>query len=493
MKTLINFLKLIVLILEKALFTGIKKTKNHLVQEGSPQSTALEIDTKKLRQLSSKLLALDTEAYYLSLYKQLNELYEGQEGVFNKETSPLRFYRVNVDEDGLILIGANKEENLHYSDFELLKISMAIYQLAYACSLHNDNAKYVISKGITPLLMSPLVTIFKNSETIKMNALLRQLVFSMANKKNTSQVFNCENANAMVIQRAYRKKQYLEANKKGLVSTEEINKQLQESMDAHLIKINNPLPVKRSELTTQYKMQWASEAKGEYNVLAKRLVSSLVFYRSHEKFKNKLKYVVEQLNAHLQQLPKGERKYIIVVKQDCYAKSNHWCVGLALPYLQIKPAAILFPNEVSDFKEKNADLKHSVFIDDAAYSGRQLRDDINSLTIDSLNIIILLPYYSAHALSKFTSFSSHVSFIGGEKMFYPREFQNIKELWSLKESDQINALFDDEWSLPSSKAGVFFAHKVADSASTYLQGGGLSKLHSNEVDLIPDIMPPYRV
>ena len=434
----------------------------------------------ELKTLPDSLVHLDIYSHYMSLFRRLQQI---NSDPFNqyKSDAPLMCIRLRVSDDGHLMLNDQTETKVSYTTKEAKRIAIAIYQMAYAYTLNPENRdRLLLSKGIAPLLMLPFVHLHGTEEVLKISAAFRQLIFSFNKKLNSYSMNSVESEHtlsAQIIQRAFRAHRF---HKKELVA-EPFSETLIQSMHDHLILLNSNIPTPLPLLTTAQKRAWAESAKPGLQDFALKVATQLVTYRSHTKFMARLLGVVHQFNIYLQSLPIDNQDYVIIVPRTPPIKSNHWVTGLALPHLIKKPHAILFQNEVQAFHEKNPTIKHCVLLDDAIYSGRQMRDYLSLIPKTGLTPILIFPFYSRR-IHDFHQMG--IKCFLGELMLQPHQ------LWTYDDLRTLDLHIKHDWSPPSNKIGTFFNHRMADQASTFLDG--LSDLNQNHRRLIPFHIPkPY--
>ncbi|MFC3908463.1 hypothetical protein ACFORL_05160 [Legionella dresdenensis] len=437
----------------------------------------------ELRKIPDVLRNINHFEHYMSLYEQLIKINPDDYNQSSKTEGPLVHYRLRLDGDGLIRLSDIREQNISYSPHEAKQIAIAIYQFAYSYTLMNDKKDYrFLDAAIGSFLMRPFTTIHGTDDVRAVNNLFRQMVFSYKQKieKNRQNLPNEEHANsARLIQRAFRKHRFQQNNK----PIEPLSEDLKQSMHVHLILENPRKPEPRAVLTVKQKMQWSQLAIPGMEELAQKVATHLVFQRNHNKFISRLREVVKDFNQFLHSLPSDQQEYVIVVPRESRAKSNHWVTGLALHYLVKKPLAILFADETKEFITKNQTIRHMVFLDDALYSGRQMEQLVSRANQPGINSILILPFYSKRI---FYLQRSNVCFLG-ELMLTPHDMICDKriqpQMWTTEDNEKLNKNLPNNWSWASSKIGVFFDHRVADNASTFLND--LHAINQHGEELVP--------
>lgn len=432
----------------------------------------------KLHDISETLQELDVIQHHLKLYEQLCGYCDNPEDVFNPVSSPLTHHRLYVDIAGLLRINSNEEGKIQYSPYEAKRVAIGIYHLAYSYSLKPEtDSTYYISNALRPMLMKPFLELYGTQEVREINNALRQLTYSLARRIEQTPASSAEEEqvnSAVKIQRAFRVHRYIQS---GVNRVEDISPELQENLDYHYIPRKPNFPADEVDFTPEQKKSWAEQAKPGYRHLAEDFAKFGISYRSHAKFMKRFADVIQQFNVYLASLPLEQANYVMVVpsiKDNRKLKSNHWVCALALPLLVKKPMAVLFPQEIDAYISREARLSHLVFLDDAVYSGRQLRTIIQQTNHIHLNKLVLLPFYTDVGINRI---GKEHHFILGEMMLRPVHW--------LKDTSIIDAMFNGYSKPASSKVGTFFQHKIADDVSTYLEEYGNEHLHNQSENIIP--------
>ncbi|MBS0651919.1 MAG: hypothetical protein JSR39_00150 [Verrucomicrobia bacterium] len=232
--------------------------------------------------------------------------------------------------------------------------------------------------------------------------------------------------------------------------------------------------------------------------------SEAVSHVTFDAFKQKLGDVVDEFLQHVMSLPEGDRGYVLVV--DEREKSNSWALSLCLDKLAAHPPLnVIFKEDLSKVYQ-NQKVKHVVFIDDASYSGSQLKGSIDECSLhfpmmpQLKGVHVLVPFLSAVAKEKILdSLQSEESLEG--KVFFPNSIpihaiQDLPEVsgGKIKHSDvsnfadQIDALYKgSDVHLAKDRVPklhlIAFDHKVPDS---------LSVVTPLMESLVGKIVPPYK-
>ncbi|MFZ4098948.1 MAG: phosphoribosyltransferase-like protein [Chlamydiia bacterium] len=148
----------------------------------------------------------------------------------------------------------------------------------------------------------------------------------------------------------------------------------------------------------------SSEAYSKLSQPSKEALSKLI--RAHaikaisfEKFMAALQATLKDALEDIMSSPPEERDYIIIGGH--VAKSYNWVIALGKNVLATHPPkAILRRSEVSDYLATHKNIKHVVYLDDAAFSGTQLKDNIShALTGDQdLRVHVAIPFMTRTAI-----------------------------------------------------------------------------------------------
>ncbi len=225
----------------------------------------------------------------------------------------------------------------------------------------------------------------------------------------------------------------------------------------------------------------------------------VIIHVTFEQFKQKLEAVVDEFLLHLMSLPAQDRGYVIVT--DMKEKSNNWVLSLCLPQLaKLPPVDVLCKGNFKKFYD-NPQIKHIVFLDDAAYSGEQMGGDIEETAQyvrymrDFKAIHVLVPYLSHHAVEKIKA-DMHAAGLEN-RLFFPTYAQipSVSELPlrspSRIDRDAIEDFVSDIEQMHSDLSPekvrrshlISFDHKIPDS---------LSVITPLMESLVGPVTPPYK-
>lgn len=375
--------------------------------------------------------------------------------------------KLTVTHEGLLEATAVDVHPVNYTPVEAARVAKAIYQLAYSYTTnpHSDSS-LPLRKAIGFFLMRPFAKLYPTEEVLTILNCYRALEFSFYRHLRYNEAYpNVEQVmphGTTLIQRRFR----AHRQAKRIRSREEMSDSLKNSMRAHHVSLNPATPADLCAPSKEEKEQWLSKQK-IHEALYRKVLDNLVYYRSHAKFMKRLQICVHDFNTLLRSLPRDLHNYALVVPKYL-VQSNHWVSALALPTLERKPIAILFPDEVKASVLQAPSMKHFVFFDDAIYSGRQMHELISKSWVAGATYTLIVPFYNEVGLVR-TRYVNH--YILGERMLRADEMRSeymSRNTWRHNDSQILNQVFSKEYNTATSKVGVFFQHTTADEASTFL-------------------------
>ncbi len=428
---------------------------------------------------------LNAKPYPPALYQQLYAAIQKHNdrrdlGFLETFIHVLAKHRLFIDREGVLAFNPVAEPNLHYDASEAQLIARALFKMAKDLPEDKLSEKYLCAqKGIFYLLkafsrLNPTLEVLK----VKWDFLC--YCYEINGKMMAEDNQQSPDKASTIIQRAFRKHIYRKAIKVGSLRPIELNALSLSPEQTTFLTPPIPKPVKF--LSGIQKKEWAKKAWHKYQSLASKM-AELVVFRTHGTFLRQLSGVVTRFNEYLHSLPQAQRSFILVVpKSPC---SNRWVTAFGLKYLTKLPEAIVEINEVKEYIKKNPQVKHLVYMDDAIYSGRQLSGYLEASNCGPSQVVIA-PFYQSTGM---TRFNKKVVKILGERMLTPDDLYQSK-LWSFEERTFFNDTFPQDWSSPSSKVGVYFQHRMADSASTFLNSLVFDKSLIPEEPLKPYYQKP---
>ena len=291
----------------------------------------------------------------------------------------------------------------------------------------------------------------------------------------------------------------LENHKRRLNDFEQLVKFYYQKNHVHWLYPKKTYPFNKKRLETYYS-KYKNE---EHRELIKRIIDNTV-HINFEKFYKSIKNCVSQFNKVI------KNEYIIILGANTsYGSSNKfelniplnksgfWTFMLCYPLLKKKPKDIIFNFElaleyetIKYYKTKKY-IKDFVFFDDCSYSGNQLFEQVignsqkeltllatkfntnivnikyNNILIKTnprkiINIHILLPYISSHALKQMNIINKSSIF----RMILYNDYI-VKNYYDLLGLYNINKIKNElDINIYMNHTPIYFDHKFADSVST---------------------------
>lgn len=303
----------------------------------------------------------------------------------------------------------------------------------------------------------------------------------------------------ITLQRAFRKHLFVKNNnliKKPIQSSEWLEKNLPEDYKNYPIELKPPVPTVNCAIDHKKAEKWVGAHIIDSRLLARKVIQATV-YRSFKKFENNLAFGVRSFNISLASLPEENRNYILVLPFR-RSKSNTWITNLALKFLAKPPAKILFLDEVKEFfaDHKNNAIQHILLLDDASYSGKQIRDDVLSpLRYDipeSINIHVVIPFMTKIALARIEHLNN-ITIHRYERMLTIGELGHLG-MFSRQEMDYLNKHQRGKYEA-TNRTLTYFDHSIADDYSTLhgiLRWGNSIEGGFTHEQFIPAVIPPYK-
>lgn len=324
--------------------------------------------------------------------------------------------------------------------------------------------------------------------------------------KHGLQYASDEVAAATIIQRAFRKWRFMQEASKGATSEQVARLYLKMKDWSEQGFARHPrVPLDSKSITAERCKQAMSKDLPELISAQNPIISpEVISHVSFEAFKVKLNAIVDEFLQHLMSLPEGERGYVIVV--DEREKSNRWALSLSLDKLALLPPIDVIYKEDMARVSRNPHVKHIVFLDDASYSGSQIKDGVDQCSMHFLQmpqlkaVHILVPFLSSVAKKKILSVQEYEASVQ-DKIFFPRSspISSVGELpvatkGSVKGSDvsqfaqQIASRYQGyDGHLSKDRVPLLhlfsFDHKIPDT---------LSVVTPLMQSLVGEIVPPYK-
>lgn len=284
------------------------------------------------------------------------------------------------------------------------------------------------------------------------------------------------------------------------------NEALSKQAIDHLLQkshLHSFYPAKRppsSPLDKEKSVEWINRHPEHLQSLATKFISS-INHISQREFEGILRASVSDFNDHLSSLPEEKRDYTIILPEFCprpdkkYDEmSNLWVTMLALPFLQFLPKKIIVVENrsIKILSEWNEGSKNAVLFDDAAYSGSQIIDVVDSMNVKKdITLHIIVPFMTARALERIQKDLT--------KSNNPHRFAKFQEIFPISdiliesEKETIKELLGVH-PRPNTLATIYFDHKIADLWSVFSEQMKEGKLLTGDqgVAFIPQITPPYK-
>ncbi|MBS0651460.1 MAG: hypothetical protein JSR93_09900 [Verrucomicrobia bacterium] len=242
--------------------------------------------------------------------------------------------------------------------------------------------------------------------------------------KSGLQYVSEEVAAATVIQRAFRKWQFTKEASKGASSEQvaQLHLKMNDWSEQGFARYPR-MPLVSRSITTEKCAQVMSKDFPELHSSQNPIVSpEAITHVTFDAFKRKLGDVVDEFLQHLMSLPEAERGYVLVV--DEREKSNSWALSLCLDKLAAHPPIdVIYKDDLSKVY-KNPKVKHVAFMDDASYSGSQLKGSIDECSTlfpmmpQLKGVHVLVPFCSPVAKEKILSALQNEETLQN-KIFFP--------------------------------------------------------------------------
>lgn len=281
-----------------------------------------------------------------------------------------------------------------------------------------------------------------------------------------------ENQSAMLIQRGYRKYQYIKNGvlTDGPLSFEERYRDEIEDYKAYHVRLDQPVPQKRRAINREAQVTWVNSHTNHMKSAAKNFAESIV-YRSWTKTEHRLRYCINGFNETLMSYTTADREYIIVVPDTGGTKSNHFMTSIALKYLLKKPTKIISFNEIAKYLQNKPDIKSYLFVDDASYSGRQVEEFLRKnhpLLPQNATIHLVIPFMRSEVHFNIYRHYPKTIVHRHEPMLSMRLLRNLG-FFSSDEYHKIeNIVENDTYANSISKRTLYyFDHTIADDVSTF--------------------------
>jgi hypothetical protein len=247
------------------------------------------------------------------------------------------------------------------------------------------------------------------------------------------------------------------------------NKELLYSLPYRDVMPADKIPFPGSlDIDRDKQQQWIDAHSESKQMIAKQIINNLR-YISFDEFKDGLNSAIQKFNDYLAEQP-NQNYAILILAQP--GKSFSWVTSLALDNLFIKPSCfIVYDDRLSptarcdiiNQQEISSNLGHIVILDDASYSGNQLRSIIYGFNnqLETFDMV-RLKQAQLHTIIPFVSQASLAAMQKNSLItnsFYASLIENTpQELKSIK--------FNRDESRDSPATLTFFQHKPASSTAS---------------------------
>ncbi len=252
-------------------------------------------------------------------------------------------------------------------------------------------------------------------------------------------------------------------------------------------------------------LDWINRHPEELQDLATQFIDRIQ-HVSQANFENHLKNSVDDFNNYLSQLPRNQRNYSIVLPLACNRTgktftnmSNLWVTLIALRFFKTSPKKIMVVNNcrrenIVDWKKEN--IQHVVYFDDAAYSGRQVSEMVESLKIDKkIKMHLIIPFIGKLAKTNIEK-AFTVSLQRTPHQYRIAQHQMMPAFYDFLSDEDKNIMNDlfKAHPRPQTLGLTYFDHKIADTWSVFnSQLNGESLLSKGKgTKYIDDVPPPYK-
>jgi hypothetical protein len=246
---------------------------------------------------------------------------------------------------------------------------------------------------------------------------------------------------------------------------------------------------------------WVNAHEPKFQGVAQKLIEN-IDHVTHKEFVAELKNSVEDFNRYLDS--QEDKSYIIVIPGD-YKKSALWVTSLALDFLKHPPTKIVMlddPNYDQILSDSNI-TKIAVF-DDAAYSGAQMAEYMNSIVLQTKTTTIcpIIPFMTnvakarirnkleglntQYQISQHKIMPSFSNFLDDEEKKLLREEGG--SAFRARAQNAINPSGFDNLTL------TYFDHKKGDDLSLVpsIDTGCLLNKEEPAIAFVGKVSPPYK-
>lgn len=258
------------------------------------------------------------------------------------------------------------------------------------------------------------------------------------------------------------------------------------------LNLNPPTPLTSNAIIKEKAEDWINAHEGNLRTTARKFIQN-IRHISFKRFINRLNVAVKSFNHYLMGLPEGQRKFVIVIPQDKIHSSNKWVTDLALPFFKKPPEDVILSDQFAGFKSRYPEVKRLVLLDDAAYSGKQLRNVLSSLPRGDHQFHAIVPYITSTGLSRIADVNVWIS--DHVKMLSVGDLCKIGAFTQEEEKLLEDATGDYDHGDLHCRSLTYFDHKIADYLSTYdniLNWGRLLAGRGSSIPFVSLTIPPYK-
>lgn len=257
-----------------------------------------------------------------------------------------------------------------------------------------------------------------------------------------------------------------------------------------------PRPLVDAAIDRDKAAAWvAAHPEGDLRRLAGALIDS-VTYVGFDEFERAVETMVERFSARVS----GE--YIAVIpaedsfdflKWGISNKSNSWVLRLAIEKGMKFPLHIVDPNGLRACLSANPDVRDIAVIDDASYSGLQLRglirDVIGSIPYGrTVEVHPMIPYLTDNAVGEMSGIP-----VNQRTAYRYERIETIEDIFVRRNQNELLAVYwRCKMGVPSSQTLTYFQHKMPDyhSVPSSLFAGWLLTGEKYE-EFVPKFDSPY--
>jgi hypothetical protein len=225
------------------------------------------------------------------------------------------------------------------------------------------------------------------------------------------------------------------------------------------LRANPPIPRQSNTIVPATANTWIASHSPDLQPIARKFLG-VVRHVSFKKFLLQLYKAVQSFNNKLLSLPPAEREFVIIIPAYGHQKSNQWVTEIALPFFKKPPEGVIKLDQAQEFCRLHPTVRHAVILDDALYSGKQMRDFISAIKIDCF-FHVIIPYMTKHGIDRITS--SKVWISEHERMLTLEDFCAMR-VFNQEDQELLRNWRDEYWPFRSL---TYFDHKIADQQSTF--------------------------